>query len=166
MSPAPLVSIVLPVFNDESTVSAAIESALAQTLSDIEVICVDDASTDGTAVVIESFVSRDPRVRLVRQDRNLTAFQSRRVGILAATAEYVLFLDGDDELAVDAAQKAHATARATGADLVGFGVTVVDRHGKTGGSYEGRLQPAHPSLGSTGVLAGLFPVGKPAQGQL
>ncbi|MBD3942552.1 glycosyltransferase [Microbacterium sp. NEAU-LLC] len=166
MSPAPLVSIVLPVFNDESTVSAAIESALAQTLSEIEVICVDDASTDGTAAVIESFAARDSRVRLVRQDRNLTAFQSRRVGILAASAEYVLFLDGDDELAADAARRALETATAARADLVGFGVTVVDRHGKTGGSYEGRLQPLHQALEGTDVLAGLFPVGKPAQGQL
>lgn len=166
MSPAPLVSIVMPVFNDESTVSAALESALRQTLSHVEVICVDDASTDGTAGVIESFAARDPRVRLIRQDRNLSAFQSRRVGILAAEAEYVLFLDGDDELVVDAAQKALERAQATGSDLVGFGVTVVEKDGRTGGSYERRLQPIHRSLAGTGVLAGLFPVGKPAQGQL
>jgi glycosyltransferase involved in cell wall biosynthesis len=166
MSPAPLVSIVVPVFNDESTVSAAIESALAQTLSDIEVVCVDDASTDGTAAVIETFVARDPRVRLLRQGQNLTAFQSRRTGVLAARAEYVLFLDGDDELAVDAARMAYATADAAGADLVGFGITVMDRRGHTGGSYEGRLQPPHRALDGTDVLTGLFPVAKPAQGQL
>src|SRR5688572_15584834 len=103
MSPSPLISIVIPVFNDEQTVSAALESALRQTLADIEVICVDDASTDGTAAVIERFRARDPRVRLIRQERNLSAFQSRRAGILASEAEYVLFLDGDDELVPDAA---------------------------------------------------------------
>ena len=166
MSSAPLVSIVLPVFNDESTISAALDSALRQTLSDIEILCVDDASTDGTAAVIESFAARDPRVRLIRQGRNLSAFQSRRAGILAAEAAYVLFLDCDDELALDAEQKALDKARETGADLVGFGVTVIDRHGRTGGSYEGRLQPIHASLEGTGVLPGLFPVGKQAQGQL
>ncbi|GAA5200765.1 glycosyltransferase [Microbacterium jejuense] len=166
MSSAPLVSIVLPVFNDESTVSAAIESALAQTLSDVEVICVDDASTDGTVAVIESLAARDTRVRLIRHEHNLTAFQSRRTGILAAAAEHVLFLDGDDELTVDAARRALDTARAADADLVGFGVAVVDRHGRTGGTYEGRLQPVHRSLDGTGVLSGLFPVGRAAQGQL
>lgn len=166
MKPAPLVSIVMPVFNDEATISHALESALRQTLHEIEVICVDDASTDGTAAVVERFGVRDPRVRLIRHERNLSAFQARRTGILAAQADYVLFLDGDDELAADAADKAHRQAQATDADLVGFGVTVVEKDGRTGGSYERRLQPRHVSLEGTEVLRGLFPVGKPAQGQL
>ncbi|MFD4959667.1 glycosyltransferase [Microbacterium sp. NPDC058389] len=166
MSPAPLVSIVMPVFDDESTVAAALQSALDQSLRDIEVICVDDASTDGTPAIIESFVARDPRVRLIRQDRNQSAFQSRRVGILAAEAAYVLFLDGDDELVVDAAEKALAQAEATRADLVGFGVTVVEKSGRTGGAYENRLRHAHQALTDGAVLQGLFPIGAPAQGQL
>lgn len=166
MSPAPLISIVLPVFNDETTVATALESALAQTLADIEIICVDDASTDGTAAVIERFCARDGRVRLIRQPHNLSAFQARRAGILAAAADFVLFLDGDDELATDAAQKALAHAHATGADLVGFGVTVIEKDGRTGGAYERRLQPAHRQLEGPDVLRGLFPIGKPAQGQL
>ncbi|QAY60619.1 glycosyltransferase [Microbacterium protaetiae] len=166
MSPAPLVSIVMPVFDDETTITSALESALRQTLADIEIICVDDASTDGTTAVIERFRARDPRVRLLRHERNLTAFQARRTGILAASAQYVLFLDGDDELHPDAAQKALAAAQAAGADLVGFGVTVVEKDGRTGGAYERRLQPKHDALEGTAVLQGLFPIDKPAQGQL
>lgn len=166
MGPAPLVSIVIPVFDDEATVSAALESCLAQTLADIEVICVDDASTDGTVQVIERLGASDPRVRLVRHDRNLSAFQSRRTGVLAAEADYVLFLDGDDELAPDAAAKALAKAQDSDADLVGFGVTVVERDGSTGSAYERRLQPRHHLLEGPEVLTGLFPIGKPAQGQL
>ncbi|WP_433674935.1 glycosyltransferase [Microbacterium gorillae] len=167
MTPVPAVSIVMPVFDDELTLAASIESALAQTLADIEIICVDDASTDGTAAVVESFAARDPRVRLIRQERNLSAFQARRVGILAAAAEYVLFLDGDDELVPNAAQRAVEVARESDAELVGFGVTVIDKNGHTGGSYERRLQPRHERLdGPAAVLEGLFPVGKPAQGQL
>lgn len=166
MRPAALVSIVIPVFDDEMTVSAAIESCLAQTLAEIEVICVDDASTDDTAEVIEGFSARDPRVRLLRHERNLSAFQSRRTGVLAAAADYVLFLDGDDELAPDAAAKALAKAQESDADLVGFGVTVVERDGSTGSAYERRLQPRHHLLEGPEVLSGLFPIGKPAQGQL
>ncbi|GAA3906779.1 glycosyltransferase [Microbacterium invictum] len=166
MTPAPLISIVLPVFNDEATVAAALESALRQTLPEIEVICVDDASTDGTAAVIERFCARDPRVRLIRQERNLSAFQARRAGIFAAEAEHLLFLDGDDELVPDAAEKALARAHAAGADLVGFGVTVVERDGSTGNAYERRLQPVHRALDGAEVLRGLFPIGTPAQGQL
>lgn len=156
----------MPVFNDAASVSAALESARAQTLAEIEIICVDDCSTDGTDAVIAEFQARDPRVRLIRHDRNLSAFQSRRTGILAATAPYVLFLDGDDELEADAAQKALAIAQESTADLVGFGVTVVEKDGRVGGAYELRLQPKHRSLDGAGVLGGLFPIGKQAQGQL
>ncbi|MCH6231729.1 glycosyltransferase [Microbacterium sp. CFH 31415] len=166
MGSAPLLSIVMPVFNDEATIASSLQSALRQTVHDIEIICVDDASTDGTAAVIERLAARDPRVRLIRQETNRSAFQSRRTGILAARAAYVLFLDGDDELVADAAKKALAKADASGADLVGFGVTVVERDGRTGGAYESRLQPPHRSLDGTAVLSGLFPIGKAAQGQL
>ena len=166
MSSAPLVTIVLPVFDDEATVGAARRSAPAQTLADIEILCVDDASTDATVEIIERFAATDQRVRVLRHERNRSAFQARRTGILAARAEHVLFLDGDDELAPRAAQTALDRARATEADLVGFGVNVVEPDGRTGGTYEGRLQPGHGDLRGAEVLAGLFPVGARAQGQL
>lgn len=166
MTPAPLLTIVMPVYNDEETVSAALRSALGQSLTDIEIICVDDASTDDTAGVIERHAAADPRVRLIRHDRNLSAFQARRTGVRAATGTYVIFLDGDDELAPDAAVKACDRARSTDAELVGFGVTVIAKDGRVGGSYERRLQPKHRRLEGTQVLVGLFPIGEPAQGQL
>ncbi|WP_295102047.1 glycosyltransferase [uncultured Microbacterium sp.] len=166
MTPRPLLSIVIPVSGDDATVATALESALAQSLVDIEIICVDDASTDGTAGVLERFRLRDPRVRVVRHERNLSAFQARRTGILAASADRVMFLDGDDELTPDAAAVAVAKAEETDADIVGFGVTVIERDGRTGSPYEVRLQPPqHPHAGDD-VLRALFPVGKPAQGQL
>ena len=166
MAVPPLTSIIIPVFDDERTISAALRSAREQTVEHIEIICVDDASNDGTAEVIERHRAEDPRVRLVRHSLNLSAFQSRRSGILAAQADRVLFLDGDDELAPDAVQKALAAADATGADLIGFGVTVIEKDGRTGGSYERRLQPMHRRLEGIEVLRGLFPIGRPAQGQL
>lgn len=162
----PLVSIVMPVFNDVTTIESALESALAQTLKIVEIICVDDASTDGTAEVIERIVARDDRVRLIRHDRNSSAFQARRTGVLAARADHVLFLDGDDELVPNAAQIALALATKTGVDLVGFGVSILERDGRTGSAYERRLQPIHRELRGDEVLRGLFPIDKPAQGQL
>lgn len=166
MSPRPQITIVMPVSGDEETVATALESALAQSLPDIEVVCVDDASTDGTAAVLERFRLRDPRVRVVRHDRNQSAFQARRTGVLAASAERVIFLDGDDELAPDAAATAVAHARATDADIVGFGVTVVERDGRTGSAYEVRLQPPQQPAQGDDVLRALFPIDRPAQGQL
>ncbi|MDN4480428.1 glycosyltransferase [Demequina muriae] len=160
------VSIIIPVHNDEGWISTALESCLRQTLDTIEVICVDDASTDSTREVIEGFQSRDPRVRLIRMESNVSALQCRRVGVESAQADHILFLDGDDELAPDAAKRAVAKARAANADLVGFGVEVLNPDGRTVGGYQSRLRHAHASLEGDAVLPGLFPVGKPAQGQL
>ncbi|MFE7506779.1 glycosyltransferase [Promicromonospora sp. NPDC057488] len=166
MHSLPLVSIVLPVHNDEAWIGDAIESCLRQTVGQFEVICVDDASTDGTSEVIERYQSRDERVRLIRLEQNGSAFQSRRAGIMAAQGEYVLFVDGDDELAPDAVAKSTAKAQATNADLVGFGVEVINPDGQTVRGYQRRLAPIHRSLSGEEVFSGLFPVGRAAQGQL
>lgn len=166
MNPAALVSIVMPLFDDEETVEQAVRSALAQTCEAIEVICVDDASTDATAAVVARLAAEDPRVRLIRHELNLSAFQARRTGVIAAAAAHILFLDGDDELAPDAAEKALAAANRADTDIVGFGVTVVEKDGRTGGGYELRLAPRHSTLHGDEVLSGLFPLWQPAQGQL
>ena len=92
MSSSPRVSIIIPLFNDEDFVATALQSCLAQTLVDIEIICVDDASTDATVEIVEEIRRRDARVRLIRQPENRSAFQARRVGIEAANAPYILCL--------------------------------------------------------------------------
>ncbi|WP_020017715.1 glycosyltransferase [Promicromonospora sukumoe] len=166
MTTPPLVSIVLPVHNDETWIGNAIESCLRQSVGQFELICVDDASTDGTSEVIERYQAQDERVRLIRLEQNGSAFQGRRAGIMAAQGEYLLFVDGDDEFAPDAVEKSYAKARATDADLVGFGVEVINPDGQKVGGYQKRLAPIHQSLSGDEVFNGLFPVGKAAQGQL
>ncbi|WP_336645761.1 glycosyltransferase [Microbacterium sp. USHLN186] len=166
MSLPPRVSIIIPVHNDQATVGAAVASALAQTLPDIQVICVDDASTDDSARIIEALAEEDDRVRLIRQPENRSAFQARRAGVIAAAADFILFVDGDDELRPDAAQAALQAAEAHAADLVGFGIEVIALDGGVVGGYQNRLAPKHKSLDGDAVLAELFPIDKPAQGQL
>ena len=166
MSPAPLVSIVVPVHNDEGTIEAALASCLAQTLREIEVVCVDDASDDGTVAVIERMQRNDSRIRLIRHEQNRSALQGRRSGVMQARGDAILFLDGDDELAPRAAESSLAAMRASDADLVQFDVTVIDRHGRSGGTYEKRLAPRHARLTGGDILRELFAPGTPAQGQL
>lgn len=156
----------MPVFNDEATVYAAVESCLTQTMTAIEIVCVDDGSTDRSVELITQLMARDPRVRLIRHPQNLTALQARRAGVLAATGEYVLFLDGDDELVAEAAEKSLAAAQLHEADLVGFGVEVITQEGNVVGGYQKRLAPRHSKLTGRAILDGLFPTGEPAQGQL
>lgn len=166
MSSLPRVSIVLPLFNDEGTVANALESCLAQTLNDVEIICVDDASTDGTVAVLEEHEARDARIKIFQHAENMSALQARRTGVNAARAPYVLFLDGDDELLPEAAAKSVAEAERSSADLVGFAVEVLTGDGKVVGGYQARLVPQQTVLTGDDVLSGLFPIDKPAQGQL
>ncbi|MCD6327435.1 glycosyltransferase, partial [bacterium] len=88
----PIVSIIIPVYNDEKHVADAIESALAQTLKEVEVIVVDDGSTDGTAQVLTQY---EGRIKIVRQEnRGVSAF--RNAGLHASRGKYICFLDSDD----------------------------------------------------------------------
>src|SRR5947209_7802599 len=89
----PLVSVVIPAYNSARTVRAAVESALQQSVDDLEVIVVDDGSADETAETAEAI--GDPRVRVLRQ-HNGGAASARNAGIDAARGQYVAFLDADD----------------------------------------------------------------------
>ncbi|UVI36665.1 glycosyltransferase [Brevibacterium spongiae] len=161
----PSVSIVMAVHNDTEFVRRAIDSALSQTEANIEVICVDDASTDDTVTVVHNMTS-DPRLKLIGLEANCSAYQARRVGIAAASAPYVLFLDGDDELAPNAAEVTLAKARDSSADVVGFGVEMVMPAGQGTPRFERSLQPKHAELVGEQIVPALFPPGQPAQGHL
>lgn len=89
-----LVSIVMPAYNNEQYVGAAIRTVLAQTHRDWELLFVDDASRDRTVEIVESF--RDPRIRILRNEKNSGAALSRNRGLREAKGEWVAFLDADD----------------------------------------------------------------------
>ena len=93
--PAPRVSVILPAYNRETLVARAIDSVLAQTFDDFELIVVDDASKDGTRAVLETY--RDhPRVRLILSDVNRGGSGARNLGIEAARGTLIAFQDSDD----------------------------------------------------------------------
>ena len=92
---APLVSVVVPFYNVESYISECLESLAAQTLSDIEVILVDDGSQDGSRRVAEEFAARDPRFVVVRQP-NRGPGPARNEGLRWARGPYLAFADSDD----------------------------------------------------------------------
>ncbi|PIS24580.1 MAG: hypothetical protein COT45_04040 [bacterium (Candidatus Stahlbacteria) CG08_land_8_20_14_0_20_40_26] len=90
------VSVIIPVYNREDYISRAIESVLNQILTDFEVICVDNGSTDRTKEIIRQYVKKDNRVRLIENYKNIIAY-SFNLGIEAARGEYIAQLDSDDE---------------------------------------------------------------------
>jgi GT2 family glycosyltransferase len=95
----PAVSVIMPVFNQESWIGAAIDSVLDQDLPDWELIIVDDASTDASVSIAQSYAARDPaRIRLLRHPHSarLGAAASRNAAISEARGRYIAFLDADD----------------------------------------------------------------------
>ena len=95
MAESPAVSVIIPSFNRAATLPRAIDSVLKQSFDDLELIVVDDASTDGTEAVVQQF--HDDRVRYLRHSKNRFAAAARNTGMQAARGEYIAFLDSDDE---------------------------------------------------------------------
>lgn len=118
-SGAPELSVVVIGYNDRANLPTAIRSVLDQTLRHLEVIVVDDASTDGSADVAEAIAAKDPRVRVVRLPENSGGCsRPRNVGLEQARAPYVMFLDSDDRYDRHACKNMLLTAERTGADVV------------------------------------------------
>ncbi len=91
----PKVSVIVPTYNRAAMLQRAVDSVLAQTFTDLELLIVDDCSSDETAEVVASLV--DPRIRSFRHSRNRGVSATRNTGIAKARGEYVAFLDDDDE---------------------------------------------------------------------
>ena len=104
------VSIIIPVFNVAPYLTKCMESVCAQTLSDIEIIAVNDASTDNSLEILRKFEKQDSKVKVINHPTNTRTAQCRNDGLDMATGEYVCFLDGDDYLDVDFCEKLYNLA--------------------------------------------------------
>lgn len=123
----PAVSVIVPVRNGQDRLAATLTSIVTQTLTDIEVIVVDDRSTDGTAGIIASFSASDARVRGVPGPGTGSASAARNVGLDLAIGDYVAVLDSDDLFAPSLLEKLHSRARADAADIVVTRFRTVDQ---------------------------------------
>ena len=108
------ISVIIPVFNTEQYLDRCLDSVLGQDLEDLEVICVDDVSTDGSAALIQRRARKDSRLRYIRQEVNAGPGQARNRGIDAATGRYVYFLDSDDWIEPDLLSRMLRMADETG----------------------------------------------------
>jgi glycosyltransferase involved in cell wall biosynthesis len=115
---SPRVSVVVAVYNQQSLITTCVRSVQSQTISDLEIIIVDDASTDATAAVIAELATRDPRISLVRSEKNTGPGLARNRGIALATGTWVALLDADDAYHPDRLRCLLETAEAADADMV------------------------------------------------
>ena len=129
--PDPEVSIVMPVCNSRpDELREAVESALGQTLRAVELVCVDDGSTDDTFARLEAFARQDNRVRLIRFPANKGTLVARNAAILAAKGRYVLPLDPDDSLHPEACEKLAEIMGERSLDMLQFSVETSDEGGR------------------------------------
>lgn len=121
---APRVSIIVPIHNAGDYLKDCLESVVNQTLKDIEVICIDDASTDNSREILTSYAERDSRIRTVFYEENRSASQARKDGCALAEGEYMMFLDADDTYELTACEELVEQMDATGVDMLQFGTFV------------------------------------------
>lgn len=116
----PVVSVIMPVYNAEHLLECSVGSVLAQTFSDWELVCFNDASTDGSRAVLEAYAASDRRIRVINSPVNVKQGAGRNRAIREARGEYVVFLDADDTLHPETLSRCIDTARSQGADMVMF----------------------------------------------
>ncbi len=112
----PKVSVIVTAYNNAKVLPKCLDALLAQTLAAIEIICIDDASTDETAKVIREYEARDARVKGIINTENIGVAAARNLGLTKAAASYIMFCDGDDYYDVEMCEKmlekiTHATPR-------------------------------------------------------
>lgn len=116
MAEQALVSVIMPVWNEEHLLEESVASVLAQTLQDMEIILVDDGSTDGSWAVMERLAARDARIRLIHRE-NGGVSEARNAGLDVCTGKYVRFVDADDRLPPDSMRVLVDRMERDGSDL-------------------------------------------------
>jgi hypothetical protein len=156
----PRISVIMPVFNGEQFIEEAVESVLQQTFADLELIVVDDGSTDRTSLILGELAARDERVVVLRR-ASPGQSAARNAGIDAARAPVLAFLDGDDVALPDRLQRQHAFLTANPyVAVVGGGLHVMDEAGRvfdeiecpTGDAAIRDVLPQHNPMAHTTVM--------------
>ena len=104
-----MISVIIPIYNSEVFLAACIESVLEQTHKDLELVLVDDGSSDNSGKICDDYAERDSRISVVHQP-NRGRSEARARGVLEASGEWVAFVDSDDQLPQDALQRLYAVA--------------------------------------------------------
>ena len=125
----PFFSIIIPVYNTERELGRCVDSVIAQSFGDFEVILVDDGSKDRSGAICDQYSAQDQRIRTIHK-MNGGCSKARNTGIRTATGEYLLFLDSDDMWDdVDALDKLHNSVQQGKQDIVCFGVRIFREDG-------------------------------------
>jgi succinoglycan biosynthesis protein ExoO len=148
----PKVSVIIPAYNAAASLPGALASVLSQSLRDIEVIVADDGSSDDTAEVAAAVAAAEPRVRLLRADRNRGAAAARNRAMAAARGDWLALLDADDAFTPDRLCRLVALGEARGADVVADNLRLV----APGGALIGHALHPADRIFAEGLTAAAF----------
>jgi len=121
-----MISVIVPVYNTAEYLPKCLDSILAQTVKDFELVIVDDGSTDGSDAICDQYASRDSRIKVVHQE-NVGLVKARIVGFMESVGEWILFVDSDDWIAPNMLERMIQVAEENRADVVTSGVIVTNQ---------------------------------------
>lgn len=119
------VSLIIPIYNSEKYINRCLDSLLQQTLDNIEIICINDGSTDSSQKILEEYSSKYPNIIIFKKE-NGGCGSARNMGIDNSNGEYIEFVDSDDILEIDAVEKMYTSAKKFDSDLVVCGMYRID----------------------------------------
>ena len=118
----PKLSVIIPVYNEEHSLRRCIDSILSQSFKDLEIICVDDGSADGSADILQDYVNREPRVQATAFRRRSGTVIARKLALLDAKGDYIMFADADDMFLPGACETAVKLIEESKTDILQFSV--------------------------------------------
>ena len=113
------ISVIIPVYNTEKYLNECLDSIVNQTLSDIEIICVNDGSTDNSLAILESYAKKDNRITVISQENNGQG-SARNLGLKNSSGNYICFIDSDDYVDLNMLEKLYDNVILNNSDIVVF----------------------------------------------
>lgn len=123
------ISIIIPVYNVENYLSQCLDSVINQTLNDIEIICINDGSTDNSLSILKDYANKDNRIKIISKENEGQAI-ARNLGIKEAKGEYIAFVDSDDFVELDMFENLYYLAKKRDLDLVMCKIALFDNKTK------------------------------------
>ena len=150
----PILSVLIPVYNVEPYLRDCLDSVVRQSMKELEIICVDDGSTDGSLQILKEYAQKDPRVKVIHKEQNDGLLLARKTAVNAASGAYFLFVDSDDYIGPDLCAFAEEITRTESADIIQFGAEVCDSsHDAAKAAWlKHRITPTPKTLASGEIL--------------
>lgn len=118
-------SIIIPVYNTEKYLSRCLDSVINQTFKDIEIIIVNDASQGNCNEIVEEYLKKDNRIKYIEHSENKSLLQARKTGNIASSGKYIMYVDSDDEIEINACEEIFNVIKNEDCDIVSFGTKVI-----------------------------------------